>query len=437
MGGLIGGEREAMQREASMRRERLAAALGAVREELEPGAIAHRWAQRVDWRDVRIASLAVGRTLRDNPIATVLATASVLWLVFRSSAALEREPPRADLILVPDRNGHPAESARYRPDDPAAVVAAREDSRGRHARDPRQIPKRGWKDILTRTWKEVGADNISIVSAGVAFYALLAIFPALGAALGIYGFIADPTDVARQMAVLGSMIPTDARSLLERQLAGLAAQPETALSLVAAFSILIALWSASSGIKTLMTALNIAYEEREKRGFLRYNLTALAMTLGAVVAGLIAISLVAMLPPAIEALSLPGWLRWLVSLARWPILAVGAIAGLAVLYRYGPSRNEARWSWVNWGAAAATVLWIGASLLFSWYAANFANYNRTYGSVGAIVALLMWFYITAYVVLLGAELNAEMELQTAEDTTRAPEKPMGERGATVADTVAA
>jgi membrane protein len=311
------------------------------------------------------------------------------------------------------------------------------DSRGRDAREPQQIPRRGWKEILSRSWAELGDDNISIVAAGVAFYALLAIFPALGAALAIYGYVADPADVGRQLASLGGMIPADSRSVLERQLAELASQPTSALSIGAVIAILLALWSASSGIKALMTALDIVYEEREKRGFLRYNLTALAMTLGAIVAGLFAIALVAILPPIIEAFRLPDWLHWLISLVRWPILALAVMTALAVLYRYGPSRNQARWNWVSWGAAAATLLWIIASALFSWYAANFANYNKTYGSVGAIVALLMWFYITAYVVLLGAELNSEMERQTAMDTTRAPEKPMGRRGAKMADTVAA
>jgi len=202
------------------------------------------------------------------------------------------------------------------------------------------------------------------------------------------------------------------------------------------FAVALALWSASSGVKSLMTALNIAYEEEEKRGLLHYNALALAMTFGAIIAGLIALTLVALVPPLLQALALPKWLHWMLSLARWPILALGVIIGLAVLFRYGPSRNEARLNWVTWGAVAATVLWIIASVLFSWYAANFANYNKTYGSVGAIVVLLMWFYITAFVVLLGAELNAEMERQTAADTTRPPFKPMGSRGARMADTVA-
>ena len=431
-----GGEREAMRREAAMRRERIAAALGAMRDEFEPGPMARRAVRRIDWRDLGAASVVLGRTLRDNPVATVVATGSVLWLALRSRAVLERHPPRADLVLVPDSNGVDARSPTpIAPEDTHGMPHA--DPRGRDAREPQQIPRRGWKEILSRSWAELGNDNVSIVAAGVAFYALLAIFPALGAALAIYGYVADPADVGRQLASLGGMIPADSRSVLERQLAELASQPKNTLSIGAVIAILLALWSASSGIKALMTALDIVYEEREKRGFLRYNLTALAMTLGAIVAGLFAIALVAILPPIVEALRLPDWLHWLISLARWPILALAVMTALTVLYRYGPSRNQARWNWVSWGAAAATLLWIIASALFSWYAANFANYNKTYGSVGAIVGLLMWFYITAYVVLLGAEMNSEMERQTAMDTTRAPEKPMGRRGAKMADTVAA
>jgi membrane protein len=436
MAGSTSGQREAMRREAAMRRERIAGALAAMREEFAPGAMAHRATRRMDWRDLRSASLVLGRTLRDNPVATVVATGSVLWLALRSRSVLERQPPRADLVLVPDRNG--SDGAMPTPSDPLDTRATTDAGpRGHDAREPRQIPKRGWKKILSRVWTELGDDNISIVAAGVAFYALLAIFPALGAALAIYGFVADPADVSRQLASLGGMIPADARSVLEGQLSELASQPKSTLSIGAVVGILLALWSASSGIKTLMTALNIVYAEREKRAFLRYNLTALVMTLGAILAGLVAIALVAILPPIIEALRLPDWLHWLVSLARWPILALGTVTALAVLFRYGPSRTEARWNWVSWGAVAATLLWIVASALFSWYAANFANYNKTYGSVGAIVALLMWFYLTAYVVLLGAELNSEMERQTAKDTTRGPEKPMGDRGARMADTVAA
>jgi membrane protein len=429
-------QREAYQRKAELQRGRLASIVGDMRRQLEPGTLARRASARIEWEDVRVASGVIGRTLRDNPVATVVAVGSLLWLAVRSHAALEAHPPRADLVLVPDRDALEPPAPEAHPGRSQSALEAG-GSRGRAAEEPQQIPRRGWLDILRRTWQQAKEDNISIVAAGVAFYALLAIFPALAAALSIYGFIADPADVARQLASFGGLLPGDARSLLERQLSQVAAQPPSALSFGAVFGVLLSLWSASAGVKTMMTALNIAYEEDESRGFIRYNGTALAMTLAAIVAALVAISLVAVLPPILEALSLPDWLHWVVSLVRWPILAALVIVGLAVLYRYGPSRNLARWNWVSWGAVAATILWVVASLLFSWYAANFANYNKTYGSVGAIVALLMWFYLTAYVVLMGAELNSEMEHQTARDTTRGPREPIGRRGAEMADTVAA
>jgi membrane protein len=430
-------QREVYQREAEQHRDRLASIMGDMRRQLGPGVMARRAADRIEWQDLRVASGVIGRTLRDNPVATVVAAGSLLWLAVRSRGALEAHPPSADLVLVPDRDVLEPPEATDSPPQAFESAPRADDGRGRMADEPGQIPRQGWKDILRRTWQQVKEDNISIVAAGVAFYALLAIFPALGAALSIYGFFADPADVSQQLASLGGLLPGDARSVLERQLSEVSAQPQSALSLGAIVGVALALWSAAAGVKTMMTALNIAYEEDEARGFIRYNATALVMTLAAIVSALVAISLVAILPPILEALPLPDGLHWVVSLVRWPVLAVLVIIGLAALYRYGPSRNMARWSWVSWGAVAATILWVVASLLFSWYAANFANYNKTYGSVGAIVVLLMWFYLTAYVVLIGAELNAEMEHQTARDTTRGPREALGGRGAKMADTVAA
>ena len=428
-------EREALEHESEVQRERLGAAGEELRVRFGPGELARRTARRLEWRDVADAMIIAGRTMRDNPAATLMAVGGLGWLAAQSRSASREGLPAADLVLIPDPDeAHGA--AGLLADRRSGADEAR-DARGRDADRPSQIPARGWLDILKRVWSQMGEDNISIVAAGVAFYAMLAIFPALGAALSIYGLIADPADVSQQLASLGGMLPADARSLLEDQLAGLAAQPKTALGFGVIFGILLALWSASAGMKALMTALNIAYEEEEKRGFLRYYMVALGLTFGAILAALVAIALVAVLPPILDALPVPDWLQWLLSLVRWPLLAAGVIFGLAVLYRHGPSRKQAQWQWVSWGAAVATVLWIGGSLLFSWYAANFADYNKTYGSVGAVVGLLMWFYITAYVMLFGAELNSEMERQTARDTTRAPEQPMGRRGARMADTVAA
>lgn len=310
------------------------------------------------------------------------------------------------------------------------------DGRGRAAEKPYQIPARGWRDIVLRLKNELAKDNISIVSAGIAFYAMLSMFPALGAAVSLYGLVADPVEVERQLAELAGILPEGARTLITDQLASIASQPRGKLSLGVLFGIVLALWSASAAIRTLMDGLNVVYDEKEKRGFVPYYATALALTFGGIVAGVLALSLVAALPAIIKWTGLPS-IQTAIALLRWPLLAVATMFGLAVLYRYGPSRKAAQWQWVSWGAVVATLLWIVVSAGFSSYVSNFGNYNETYGALGAVIILLMWFYLSAYVILLGGELNAEMEHQTAHDTTKHRGAPLGQRGAYVADTVGA
>ncbi|ABA57578.1 Ribonuclease BN [Nitrosococcus oceani ATCC 19707] len=309
------------------------------------------------------------------------------------------------------------------------------DRRGRKARHPGEIPTKGWRDIAYRIKDSLDDDNISIVAAGVAFYALLAIFPALVAMVSIYGIIADPADVQRQFDALSGILPTEAQVLLSEQLRRITSQASTALSVGVGVGVILALWSATRGTKAFIIALNIVYGEKEKRGFLKLNAIALMLTLGAIVLAILALGMIVVLPILLSYLDLPEIFQVLASLLPWLLLAFTFILGLAVLYRYGPSRSEARWRWVSWGAVAATVLWIVGSALFSFYVANFAQYNKTYGSVGALIILLMWFFVTAYIILLAAEFNAEMEHQTKVDTTRGKPQPMGERGAYVADTV--
>ncbi|KFI23137.1 YihY/virulence factor BrkB family protein [Nitrosococcus oceani] len=309
------------------------------------------------------------------------------------------------------------------------------DRRGRKARHPGEIPTKGWRDIAYRIKDSLDDDNISIVAAGVAFYALLAIFPALVAMVSIYGIIADPADVQRQFDALSGILPTEAQVLLSEQLRRITSQASTALSVGVGVGVILALWSATRGTKAFIIALNIVYGEKEKRGFLKLNAIALMLTLGAIVLAILALGMIVVLPILLSYLDLPEIFQVLASLLPWLLLAFTFILGLAVLYRYGPSRSEARWRWVSWGAVAATVLWIVGSALFSFYVANFAQYNKTYGSVGALIILLMWFFVTAYIILLAAEFNAEMEHQTKIDTTRGKPQPMGERGAYVADTV--
>lgn len=305
-------------------------------------------------------------------------------------------------------------------------------TRGRHAEKPQQIPKRGWKDILKRTKEEIRKDHLTIVAAGVAFFVMLAIVPGIAAIISIYGLVADPAQVQQQFASIKGVMPSEVYQLLNEQMTNIASS-STAAGWGAALGILVALWGGSKGVKALIDGLNIAYREEEKRGFFKLNLAAIGLTLAGVVGLLILIGLIAFVPAILRSLNVGDTLQTLGSVLRWPLLLVFFMAGLAVLYRYGPSRDEPRWSWVSGGAIAATFLWLIASLLFSFYVANFGSYNKTYGSLGTVVILLMWVYLSAYSVLLGAELNAEMERQTAEDTTKGRPEPMGHRGAFSAD----
>jgi membrane protein len=306
--------------------------------------------------------------------------------------------------------------------------------RGREAESPHEIPAKGWRDIGLRVKRDASEDNISIVAAGVAYYGFLAIFPALAALILIYGLFADPSVVQHNVASL-SAIPSDVRDMLTQQLTSLSRQSSGSLSAGLVVSILFAVWSATKGMKALMTSLNIAYDEREQRGFLHRTAVTLLFTVGMIALAAFAVVLVAVFPAAVDRIGLPDVVATAIRWARWPILAASVLLGLALLYRYGPSREHARWRWVTWGSAVATAVWLAASAGFSFYVSRFSSYNKTYGSVAAIVILLTWFLLSAYVVICGAELNGEMEHQTVKDTTTGPSRPLGRRGARRADTV--
>lgn len=314
-------------------------------------------------------------------------------------------------------------------------MAAAAESRGRQASTPREIPARGWLDITRRVKDQIKRDRLSIIAAGVAFYALLAIFPGLVALVAMYGLFADPAQIERHVAPLSGILPPEAAKIVLTQLHDLVSTNRGALGLGAIAGLLVALWSASSAVRTLMEALNVAYDEEERRGLVRFYGTALILTVGGVIAVILAIGLVVGLPAVLNFIGLSSLLETVVSLARWPILALLAIVAFAVIYRYGPSRAQPRWRWVSWGATIAVALWIVGSALFSLYVNRFGNYNETYGAAGAVVILLMWFLLSSYAVLIGAEINAEMERQTNRDTTSGREKPMGARRAYAADTV--
>ncbi|WP_142848104.1 YihY/virulence factor BrkB family protein [Telmatospirillum sp. J64-1] len=306
--------------------------------------------------------------------------------------------------------------------------------RGGEAESPRQIPKAGWKDVLWRVKDDLEKDHVSIVAPGVAFYAFLAIFPALAAIVSIYGLFVDPQQAAQQIEGLTAMLPEDARRLLTEQTQSVAGSTGGALGFGMLISIGLALWSAQRGMMGLIQALNITYGETEKRGFIRLYATSLALTVGAVLFIIITLGLVAILPVVVGMLGLGGAAEWAIRLLRWPILFGAVLVLLAGLYRFAPSRDGARWQWLTPGALMATLMWMLGSIAFSLYVSRFEDYNATYGTLGAVVALMMWFLLTAYVILLGAEINNALEKQTVKDSTQGEPKPMGRRGATAADT---
>ena len=314
-------------------------------------------------------------------------------------------------------------------------MAPSNSDRGRSAERPGEIPARGWRDILWRVWAQVGQDNVSIIAAGVAFYAIVAVFPAITAFVSLFGLFADPAAVQEQFANLKGVIPAEAWTLLNDQLSAVLSARPRSLGISALVSVLIAFYSAGAGVRALMTALNIAYQEEEKRSFVRFYLIAFLFTLGMAVLGIVSIGIIITVPVVVNLVELGPLAGAVIKFAPWVALGVVVMISLGALYRYGASRAGPKTRWVSWGAVVATLLWIGASLLFSVYVANFGSYNQTYGALGAVVVLLMWFWISAYIVLLGAELNSEMEHQTERDTTTGSPRPLGQRGAYVADHV--
>jgi membrane protein len=315
------------------------------------------------------------------------------------------------------------------------LTRAGKPGRGRHAQAPWQIPWKGWKDIFWRTYQQIGEDRLLAVAAGVVFYDLLAVFPAVTALVSLYGLFATPAAISDQLVLLSGILPDSAVEILREQIGRLTAN-SSKLGLGFIFGLAVALWSANSGMKAIMDALNVVYEEKEKRGFIKLNLISLAFTLAGTGVLLLALGTVVVLPVALNYLGLHDATDLLLRFARWPLLIVIIIFGLAVLYRYGPSRCEPRWQWISVGSVFAAVAWIVSSALLSWYLASFAHYDATYGSLGvAGIGLMMWMWISSIVILFGAQLNSEIEHQTVRDSTVRGNKPLGARGAVMADTV--
>jgi membrane protein len=306
---------------------------------------------------------------------------------------------------------------------------------GRTAKHPRDIPWRGWWDISVRVWDSLSRDNATLMAAGLAMYALLALFPALTATISIYGLFVTPSAVVHQISGFAGQMPPGVWDLLKTQLQDVASKQHGTLSAAAAIGLAVALWSASSGMSSLMTATNIAYGEREQRGFLLQTAIALLMTVGALVGFILMLALAFAVPVILGMLGTNPVLQIIGELARWLLLWWFAVLALAIVYRLAPAREPPRWHWVTWGSGIAATLWLVGTVLFTLYVRLFASYQKTYGALSGVVVLLMWFYLSSFLVVLGAEINAESERQTVKDTTTGEPKPMGRRGAYAADTV--
>jgi len=315
---------------------------------------------------------------------------------------------------------------------PPELFERAEPGRGRLARAPARIPLKGWRDILWRTWLEASRDRLPSVAAGVTFYALLAIFPAVGAFVSLYGLFADVGVVREQLNDLAAFVPREVLTLVGDQMMQIATRQNAGLSIALVLSLLLSLWTANAGVAALFDGLNVAYDETEKRNFFVRRATTYAFTAALVAFTVLVAGVLVAVPIYLRRLGLLD--TWLAPF-RWVVLTVLTACAFAVLYRFGPSRQQARWRWVRWGAAVAAVAWVAASLGFSWYVNHVAHYNATYGSLGAAVGFMMWIWVSVMVVLLGAELDAEIEHQTALDSTTGAPLPMGARGAAMADTV--
>lgn len=306
---------------------------------------------------------------------------------------------------------------------------------GADARTPTDIPSRGWKQILVRTKDEIREDNVALMAAGVAFYALLAIVPALVAAISIWGLVADPGQIQQTIQGFAAGLPQSAADLLTSRMQTIAEASSSSLGWALALSLVASLWAASTGTKGLMNAVNSAYDENETRGFLEVRGLAIALTIGGILFGLLLVGLIAVVPAVLGIVGLGATGEALVRWGRWPVLALAVVAALAVIYRFAPDRDHPRWEWASAGSGIATVTWLAASAGFAWYVSSFGTYDETYGSMAGVVVLMLWLFLSSFAILIGAEINSEMERQTRRDTTSGAPQPMGERNAYVADTM--
>ena len=337
------------------------------------------------------------------------------------------------------RPGPPQDHRNNEASSPETSVtrAATQPGRGRRSRSPFAIPWAGWKDIFWRTYQRIDDDRLLATAGGVVFFGLLSIFPAVTALVSSYGLFADPATISANLQTLATMLPEGSFQIVEDQVGRVVSKGNTTLGATFLLGLLLAIWSANAGVKSIFDALNVAYEEREKRSFIRLNSVSLAFTVGGIAALLLMVGAVVAFPLALNHLGMAPESKLIVALARWPLLFLILLVALAILYRFAPSRDAPRWQWLSLGAVTAALLWIAGSALLSWYLSEFANYNATYGSLGAAIGLMMWMWMSAIVIMFGAELNSEIERQTLRDTTTGEPKPLGSREAVSADTVGA
>jgi membrane protein len=325
-------------------------------------------------------------------------------------------------------------------DEPRSLqlLRAAEPGRGRGADVPTRIPWCGWKDILWRTYRQISTDRLLLIAGGVVFYGLLATVPAITALVSMYGLFTPASTINTQLNFLADVMPATAYQVISDQVVRIAGHSDGKLTLALVVGLGVALWSANAGVKAIFDALNIVYDEDEKRGLIKLNAMSLSFTLAGILVLMLVLGAVVVVPLVLTFVGFAAQQQaGLLPLLRWPVLVVLVMLGLSVLYRYGPSRHQAKWRWVSVGSMFATIAWIAVSVAFSWYLSKFADYNATYGSLGAVIGLMMWMWISTAVVLIGAELNSEIEHQTARDSTTGAPKPIGTRGAVMADTVGA
>jgi membrane protein len=355
----------------------------------------------------------------------------------KNEPASNPEPPKNLKPAAATRGSADSDKPSANAHDDAASphsTAETERARGRRAETPVEIPPNGWLDILFRTNRQLSEDNLSIVAAGVAFYTFLAVVPALAALIGIYALVADTNNISEHLAVLAHTLPREVMPLLDEQINRIASDDQKA-GWSTIIGLALALFGTSKAITALIAGLNIAYDEEEKRGFFKLQGISLLFTLIGIIGAVVVIGLLALLPSVLDRFAMSEGLATALGWLRWPVLLGLFVISLSALYRFAPCRRAAKWSWASPGALTASLFWVIGSALFSIYVSRFGDYDKTYGSLGAVVVFLLWLYLSAYVILLGAELNAEMERQTLKDTTQGKPKPLGERDAYAADTV--